>query len=86
MKFLFEKSFTKFELNWYVPKVIKNDSNNNYQQIVCKPYGKSDKFYEANGTYNLFYTCNTWTNNSLKSAGLKACAWTLFDDPILDKY
>ncbi|HTL80717.1 MAG TPA: TIGR02117 family protein [Bacteroidia bacterium] len=49
-------------------------------------YGNNDSFYEANGTYGLFYTCNTWTNNGLMSAGLKCCAWTPFDKGILAKY
>ena len=49
-------------------------------------YGDSDAFYEANGSYSLFTTCNTWTNNSLKAGGQKACLWTALDTPILEKY
>lgn len=49
-------------------------------------YGSSDAFYEAKGSYNLFYTCNTWTNNSLKSCGQKACLWTIFDTGIFYHY
>lgn len=49
-------------------------------------YGGNDAFYESIGSYSMFYTCNTWTNNALKAAKAKACVWTLFDQPILDKY
>jgi uncharacterized protein (TIGR02117 family) len=56
--------------------LIKTDAN----------YGDSDAFYEGVGKYSLFKTCNTWTNTALKSCGQKACWWTVFDDPILDKY
>lgn len=49
-------------------------------------YGSSDAFYEAKGSYNVFYTCNTWTNNSLKSCGQKACLWTIFDTGIFYHY
>jgi uncharacterized protein (TIGR02117 family) len=49
-------------------------------------YGNNDLFYDAVGTYSLFYTCNTWTNCGLKDANLKACVWTPFDGGILDKY
>ncbi|MBV2196600.1 MAG: TIGR02117 family protein, partial [Flavobacterium sp.] len=35
-------------------------------------YGKHDVFYEANGSYSLFYTCNSWANQALKSANQKA--------------
>ena len=35
-------------------------------------YGKHDVFYEANGSYSLFYTCNSWANQALKAANQKA--------------
>lgn len=49
-------------------------------------YGAHDAFYEAKGTYSLFTSCNTWTNNALKTSGQKACLWTVLDTPILNKY
>lgn len=49
-------------------------------------YGLNDVFYEAKGKYNLFYTCNTWANNVLKSANLKACLFTLWDKGIFYHY
>lgn len=54
--------------------------------IAGASYGNNDLFYDAKGTYSMFYTCNTWINSGLKSAGLKACLWTLFDKGIFDKY
>ena len=49
-------------------------------------YGKNDAFYEAKGSYSLFHTCNTWTNNALKSADQKAALWTPTDTGILCHY
>lgn len=49
-------------------------------------YGNSDAFYEANGSYSLLHTCNTWANNGLKKCGQKACLWTPFDKGIFSKY
>ena len=49
-------------------------------------YGKNDAFYEANGSYSLFHTCNTWANNGLKACGQKACFWTPFDSGIFYHY
>lgn len=49
-------------------------------------YGNHDAFFEAKGSYSVFRTCNTWANSALKIAGQKACVWTIFDTPILDKY
>jgi uncharacterized protein (TIGR02117 family) len=49
-------------------------------------YGDDDAFYEATGTYHLFNTCNTWTNDALKSCNQKACSWTPFESGIYDLY
>ncbi len=34
-----------------------------------------DHFYEASGTYSCFYTCNSWTNEGLKKAGVRTALW-----------
>ena len=49
-------------------------------------YGNDDAFYEANGTYNLFKTCNTWANNGLKACEKKAALWTPFESGIFYHY
>ena len=49
-------------------------------------YGENDAFYEAIGSYSIFHTCNTWTNNLLKKASLPASFWVAFDDGILYQY
>lgn len=63
--------------------------NNQQQSIVIETdanYGSNDAFYEANGKYSLFYSCNTWTNQGLKRCGQKACLWTLFENGIFRQY
>lgn len=49
-------------------------------------YGKNDIFYEAKGSYSLFYTCNSWANQALKSANQKAALHTLTDTGIFRHY
>lgn len=49
-------------------------------------YGDDDSFYEGEGRYSLFYTCNSWANNALKAADQKAALWTLTDTGILCHY
>lgn len=49
-------------------------------------YGNFDAFYDAKGSYSLFNTCNTWTNDALKACGQKACWWTPFDSGIFYQY
>lgn len=49
-------------------------------------YGQDDAFYEAQGRYHLFHTCNTWANSGLKEAGLRCCFWTPHGSAIFEKY
>ncbi|MDO5636834.1 MAG: TIGR02117 family protein [Myroides sp.] len=69
---------------------ILNRFDSDDQQLILidtdQNYGLNDVFYEAKGKYNLFYTCNTWANSALKSAGLKACLFTLWDKGIFYHY
>lgn len=49
-------------------------------------YGENDAFYDAKGSYNFLYTCNTWTNDGLKIAGQKAAWWTPTERGIFQHY
>lgn len=69
----------------YIENSFKT-ANNQPIRIAGASYGNNDLFYEAKGTYSMFYTCNTWANEGLKTSGLKACLWTVFAKGIIDKY
>lgn len=45
-----------------------------------------DGFYEAEGNYNALNTCNTWANEVLKSAGLRAKLYTLKSESLSKLY
>lgn len=49
-------------------------------------YGDDDAFYEAVGSYFLFYTCNTWVNVGLQKMNMPAALWTIRDKGILQHY
>ncbi len=72
----------------YIKNSFISDEQGNSIQIVSNNdgYGNNDAFYEAKGSYSLFYTCNTWTNNALKAANQKAAWWTLLDKGIFYHY
>ena len=42
-------------------------------------YGRHDAFYEAQGHYSAFNTCNEWTRQALASAGQPTALWAPFD-------
>ena len=71
----------------YIERSLQTDASVN--AITIGPnarYNDHDAFYEAKGSYNLFHTCNTWTNDALKVSGQKACWWTPYDKGILNLY
>ena len=57
--------------------------NNKVDLIKGQGYSESDNFYEANNSYHLFQTCNSWTNNALKKAKIKTGVFALFPHGIL---
>ncbi|SEN77735.1 conserved hypothetical protein [Mucilaginibacter gossypiicola] len=71
----------------FVDDSFKRDAAGNIINIKTNAnYDKNDAFYEAKRKYNMFYTCNTWANNALKSCGQTACVWTPFDRGIFYHY
>lgn len=74
-------------LTQFISSSFVSDKKGAYKKIITSAnYNSNDAFYEANGRYSLFYTCNTWANNALKSCGQKACWWTPFDRGIFSLY
>lgn len=70
------------KLTAFLEDSFEFDTDGNVQPIRDLHYTRRDAFYKAKGSLNLFKTCNTWTNNALKTAGLKACLWTPFPEGI----
>ncbi|QKJ64637.1 TIGR02117 family protein [Flavobacterium sp. M31R6] len=71
----------------YIAESFQKDASGNFLNIKTDAnYGKTDAFYEANGSYSLFHTCNTWANSGLKASGQKCCFWTALDSGIFSKY
>jgi uncharacterized protein (TIGR02117 family) len=71
----------------YIDNSFQKDENGHSINIKTNAnYGNDDAFYEANGSYSMFYTCNTWANNALKMCGQKCCVWTPFYTGIFLNY
>jgi len=63
----------------FIESYFKKDSLGGFINIpTANTYGNNDAFYEAKGRLTAFFTCNTWVNSALKSAGLRSCLWTPF--------
>ncbi len=63
-----------------------NKSHASIQLIRDKGYTSSDNFYEAKGTYSFLKTCNIYTNDALKNAGIKAPLWSPFAAGLIKHY
>jgi uncharacterized protein (TIGR02117 family) len=71
----------------YILDSFQKDEKSHFRPIkTTANYGNKDAFYEANGSYSLFHTCNSWANSALKTSGQKCCFWTPFDTGIFSKY
>lgn len=67
----------------YIRTSFSINSDNQVDLIPERGYWSNDNFYEANGSYHLFNTCNAWTNGALKVAGVKTALLALFQDGIM---
>jgi uncharacterized protein (TIGR02117 family) len=71
----------------FITNQFKTDSEGNFINIPTNAqYGLTDAFYEAKGHYNLFYSCNTWSNSALAACGQRHCLWVIADKGIFRIY
>lgn len=49
----------------------------------ARGYGAADAFYVAQGGYSLLRTCNVWTGEALRAAGVRVGAWTPFPSGVM---
>ncbi len=54
----------------FIKASFKTDLNNQIIQIPDSAYGTTDAFFEANGQYHLFNTCNSWVGRALYKTGI----------------
>ncbi len=66
--------------------IEKSFQLNDQKQLNLLPHDAryySGSFYDATGTYSILTSCNSWVNKALKVSGIRTCAWTPFDWPLL---
>ncbi|MFT6000492.1 MAG: hypothetical protein ACI81P_002953 [Neolewinella sp.] len=71
------------ELFVYITASFVTSAEGKITEIVGKGYTPLDRFYEANGNYSCFKTCNTWVNTGLRRIGVKTAVWTPMDKGVL---
>jgi uncharacterized protein (TIGR02117 family) len=68
----------------FIDASFQKDKDSSYLIIPGYHYsGTNDNFYQGTGSYSFYKTCNVWTNDGLKAAGIKTAAWAPFDESVL---
>lgn len=67
----------------YILASFQTDASGKISELEGKGYTPLDRFYEANGNYSCFKTCNTWVNTGLRRIGVKTAIWTPMDKGVL---
>jgi uncharacterized protein (TIGR02117 family) len=62
---------------------FRTDANGRTIPLLGRGYGNSDVFYEAVGRYNAVYTCNQWTGEALRRAGVRTGLWTPLSQSVM---
>lgn len=68
--------------------ILKSFATHNNKFIKYSDSYKDPKvfYYEANKPYNLFHTCNSWTGDKLREAGIKMPYITPFSQQVVYHY
>lgn len=62
---------------------FRTDAQGRTIPLIGRGYGNSDVFYEAIGSYSAVYTCNSWTGQALRAAGVRTGLWTPLSQSIM---
>ncbi|MGQ0560105.1 MAG: TIGR02117 family protein [Sphingosinicella sp.] len=63
-------------LSGFIRARFRTDAQGRTLPLLGRGYGANDMFYEANGGYSFWLTCNEWTGKALRHAGIRTGLWT----------
>jgi uncharacterized protein (TIGR02117 family) len=67
----------------FVRKRFALDAAGRTIPLLGRGYGEHDMFYEAEGGYSLWLTCNEWTGRALRAAGVRMGFWTPLEQAVM---
>ena len=70
-------------LSAHILKSFELDAVARAKPLLGRGYGYADVFYEARGPYNAYKTCNEWTGEALRAAGVRTGLWTPLSQSIM---
>ena len=70
-------------LNSYIENSFEKTKKEKLIKLSFPGYSNYDIFFNANGSFSIFKTCNVWTNNALKKIEMKTSVWSPFTFGVL---
>ena len=67
----------------HVETSLKRDAVGRTIPVTGVSYRRNDAFFEAEGRFGPFSTCNEWSRRALAAAGVRTGLWTPFSGAIL---
>ena len=67
----------------YIADSFQLDADGRSMPLLGRGYGGSDAFYESRRAYNFVRTCNEWTGEALRAAGVRMGVWTPAEQSIM---
>lgn len=71
------------KLAGHIHRSFELDPQGRSKPLLGRGYGPADIFYEGRGPYNAYRTCNEWTGEALRAAGVRTGIWTPLSESIM---
>jgi uncharacterized protein (TIGR02117 family) len=71
------------KLAGHIRRSFELDASGGTIPLLGRGYGPADIFYEGRGRYNAYRTCNEWTGEALRAAGVRTGLWTPLSQSIM---
>lgn len=65
-------------LNSFIKSTFKKSKEKKFKRIGISGYSENDYFFEAQGSFSFYRTCNIWVNEALKKANIETSIWSPF--------
>jgi uncharacterized protein (TIGR02117 family) len=67
----------------HIRRSFETDASGRTIPLLGRGYGPADIFYRGRGRYDAYRTCNEWTGEALRAAGVRAGIWTPLSQSIM---
>jgi len=70
----------------FIKSSFKQNDGNKLLALSIGSFRGAERIYDSSKSFNLLHTCNTWTNDCLKTISFKTGKWTALEQGIRDQF